>query len=615
MSKSVGKQASKAAVWVLMALLILGLGGFGISNFGGSVEAIGKVGEQDISVDAYARALRQELNAQQAATGQVVTFAEAQAGGLVEQVRARVIADAALDNEMRRLGVSVGDERVAQEVLGVTAFRGPDGQFDRETYRFVLEQNGLTEAEFEAQIRRDATRSLLQAGVVAGLGEPETYADTLYAFIAERRSASLIRLTAADLETPIPAPTEAQIAEQYEATPEAYTAPRTRKITYAWLTPDMILDQIEPDEQMLRELYDERIDEFVQPERRLVERLVYPSQEEAQAVADAIAAGETSFDDAVAARGLALADIDMGDVAEIDIGGAAGAAVFALDGPGVTGPHLSDLGPALFRVNGILAAQEVSFNEARDSLVEEAARDRAVRMILDRITEFEDLLAAGATLEDMAAETEMVLGQVDYSGESEGGVADYQSFREAAEAVLEGDFPEILELEDGGIFALRLDAEVPPTLRPLGAVRDQVAEDWRETQVRARLSAQAEALAARVEAGETMDQLGPQVELQEGLSRGGLTPPALSEALFAIATPGETRVVATGETAWLLRLDAILPPDPNDPAAGFLRDTIGAQAGQSMAQDLYTYFAQELVNSAGLSLDQTAINAVHAQFR
>ncbi|MGC9419838.1 MAG: peptidylprolyl isomerase, partial [Rhodovulum sp.] len=313
--------------------------------------------------------------------------------------------------------------------------------------------------------------------------------------------------------------------------------------------------------------------------------------------------------------GLTLADIDMGDVAEVDIGGAAGAAVFALDGPGVTGPHMSDLGPALFRVNGILAAEEVGFDEARETLIDEATRDRAARMILDRITELEDRLAAGATLEDMAAETEMELGQLDYSGESEGGIADYQSFREAAEAVSEGDFPEILELEDGGIFALRLDDEIPPTLRPLDTVRDQVAADWRAAQVRARLTEKADALAARVAAGDAMDALGPEAEVQEGLSRGGLTPPELSEALFAMTEPGETRVVAAGQAAWLIRLDAILPPDPDDQGAAFLRDTIGAQAGQGMAQDLYSYFAQELVNSAGLSLDQAAINAVHAQFR
>jgi peptidyl-prolyl cis-trans isomerase D len=59
----------------------------------------------------------------------------------------------------------------------------------------------------------------------------------------------------------------------------------------------------------------------------------------------------------------------------------------------------------------------------------------------------------------------------------------------------------------------------------------------------------------------------------------------------------------------------VLAPDETDPNADRLRQTIGAQAGQGIAQDLYGYFAQALINSAGLSLDQAAINAVQSQFR
>jgi len=615
MSKSVGKQASRAAVWILMGLLILGLGGFGISNFGGSIDSIGEVGNEKITVDSYARALRRELNAQQAETGRVVTFAEAEAGGLVEQVRARLIGDAALDDETRRIGISIGDERIAREILEMPAFQGTDGQFNRENYRFVLQQNGLTVAQFEEQIRKDTARSLLQAGVMAGLGGSETYADTLYNFIAERRSASLIRLDAAALDAPLPDPTEAEIAAYYNANPAAYTAPRTRQISYAWLTPEMMLDRIEPDEALIRELYEDRIDEFVQPERRLVERLVFTSEDEAAAAMAAIEAGETTFDAAVEARGLRLSDVDLGDVTQLGIGGAAGAAVFALDGPGVTGPHLSDIGPAIFRVNGILAARETSFEDAREALVDESIRDRAARMIGDLVNDYDDRLAAGATLEDLAAETEMEFGRIDFTGEPADGIAAYESFRLAAADLAEGDFPELLELEDGGIFALRLDADLPPALRPLDEVRAEVAADWRAAETRARLGQQAAALAGRVAAGEAFDALGHPVETEAALSRGGLTPPALGDALFAMATPGDIRVVTAGEAAWLVRLDAILPPDPEDPAASFLRDTIAAQAGQGMAQDLYGYFAQELVNAAGLSLDQSALNAVHARFR
>ncbi len=61
----------------------------------------------------------------------------------------------------------------------------------------------------------------------------------------------------------------------------------------------------------------------------------------------------TTFEQVVAERGLALADIDLGEQARDDLG-AAGDAIFALDEPGVVGPLPSDLGPALYRMNAIL---------------------------------------------------------------------------------------------------------------------------------------------------------------------------------------------------------------------------------------------------------------------
>ncbi|ARC89160.1 SurA N-terminal domain-containing protein [Rhodovulum sp. MB263] len=615
MSRSKGKQFSKTLVWMMLIFVVLGLGGFGVSNFGGGVSAIGQVGETEISTDSYARALQRELRARAAATGQNMSLAEAQSSGLVDAVRAQEISNAALDNEMHRIGVSVGDAQIAREVMRLDAFKGPDGSFDREAYRYVLSQNGMTETQFEASLRKDTARSLLQTAVVAGLDAPETYVDTLYDFIAERRSVSLIHLTADALDAPVPDPTEDEVKAQYEATPEAYTAPMTRKITYVWLSPETMAETIEPDEALLRQLYEDNIDEFVQPEKRLVERLVFSDMDEAQAVMDRIEAGEESFDDAVAERGLAIDDIDMGDVSEVQIGGEAGRAVFALSEPGLAGPLMSDLGPAIFRVNAILAKQEIPFEEARETLAPEAVHSRAVRMIADKINEYDDLLAAGATLEDLSRETEMQLGQIDYTADSDQDIAAYPAFRDAADAAVEGDFPEIRELDDGGIFALRLDREIPPTLRPLEAVQEQVAEDWRQAETARQLTARAEALKARIENGEDMAALGVDVTAETALSRGGLMPQPLSDALFRMAEIGDTAVVPAAGDVWLVRLDEILPPEENDPGADMLRQNIAAQAGQGLSQDLYAYFAQAVTNAAGLSLDQAAINAVHAQFR
>jgi len=606
------KKTGNLVVWILLLLLIVGLAGFGVGNFGGSVGAIGKVGDQEITVDDYSRELQRALRDQSNAQGRSVTLAEAQAMGIVGQVRASVIANAAMDNEANRIGLSAGDAAVRDQVLAVPAFQGVDGSFDREAYRFALEQNGLTEAEFEEQIRKETARSLLQGAIVAGVTSPKGYSDTLYNFIAARRSFTFAELGDEALDAPVPAPTAEQAKAYYEGNEAAFTAPETKRITFAWLTPDMILDTVEVDDQMLRDLYEERIADYVIPERRLVERLVFGSEDEAKAAAARLEAGEVTFEALVEERGLTLDDIDMGDVSEAELG-AAGAAVFALDEPGVTGPHMSDLGPAIFRMNAVLAAQETTFEQARDALRAELAQDRARRIISDDVTDIDDRLAAGATVEELAQETDMELGEIAYFPGQRDGIAAYGAFREAAQAVQEGDFPEVIELEDGGIFAMRLEEVIAPRLRPYDEVEDQVAAGWQADETRRRLAEKAAAQKALLDAGDAFETLGLTVETGTELTRGAITPVALAKRVFELEE-GQSAVVEDGTAVYLVRLDAVLPPDDADPATAFLRQTLASQAAQALSQDIYGYFAESLVSGAGLTLDQTAINAVHAQF-
>lgn len=609
---SAAKKTGNLVVWILLLLLVVGLAGFGARNFGGSVNAIGKVGDEEISVEEYSRALQRALREQSDAQGRSITLAEAQAMGIVAQVRASVIAAAAMDNEAGRMGLSVGDEAVRDQVLAVPAFQGVGGKFDREAYRYALEQNGLTETEFEAQIREETARSLLQGAVVAGVHAPRGYADTLYNFIAERRSYTFAQLGEEALDAPVAAPTPDQAQAYYDANEAAFTAPQTKRITYAWMTPDMIIDSVEVDEQMLRDLYEERLADYVIPERRLVERLVYGNMDDAEAAAARLASGAATFEALVEERGLTLEDIDLGDVTEAELG-AAGAPVFALTEPGVAGPVMSDLGPALFRMNAVLAAQETSFEDARDELRAELAQDRARRVIADSVTDIDDRLAAGATVEELAQETDMQLGEIAYVPGLHDGIAAYDAFREAADALQEGDFPEVVELEDGGIFAMRLDEVIAPRLRPFDEVSDDVTAGWQAEETARLLAGKAEALKARLDAGEAFDSLGLTTETGAELTRGAVTPPAMAHQLFSMEK-GQSSVVQSGGDVYLVQLDAILPPDEQDPAAAFLRQTLDSQAAQSLTQDIYGYFAESLLAGAGLTLEQSAINAVHAQF-
>ncbi|MEO1153309.1 MAG: SurA N-terminal domain-containing protein [Pseudomonadota bacterium] len=608
-------QASRFFVWIILGLLIVGLAGFGATNFGGSVRVLGTVGDEEIETDAYARELQQELRALTAQFGQAVPFAQAQQFGIDRTVLSRLVNRAALDNETRAIGLSVGDEVVGEQVLEIPAFRGLDGSFDRDAYSFTLQQSGMTVAEFEDQVRDDTSRTLLQSAVVGGVSAPETFTQTIFDWARERRDITWARLTEADLAEPIAEPSEEDLQGYYEANEALFTLAEERAITYAWLTPDMILDTVEIDETGLRALYDQRISEFDQPPRRLVERLVYGNDDAAAAAMAQLESGEATFDDLVAARGLTLEDIDLGEVTEGDLG-SAGAEVFALSEPGVSGPHTSPLGPALFRVNAILNAREVPFEEARELLEPEYAMDRARRVIGEMIGEVDDLLAGGATIEEVAAETELELGQIDWRPDVDTGIAAYDGFREAAFAAQESDFPEVIELEEGGLFALRIDEIRPPALQPLDEVRDRVVEGWAAEETGRQLVAQAEALAEEVRGGREMASLRVPLQTARGILRDAFiedAPPAFVAGVFEM-DPGELRVFEDAGAAALVRLDAILPPETDAGEDAELLSELSRQATQDMAGDVLDLYTRALQSRAGIQINQQTLNAVHAQF-
>lgn len=609
------RRGASVFIWVLLAMIIAGLGGFGLTNFGNGVTSIGQVGTRDIDVKDYARSMQQELRSLSAQVGKPVSFAEAQALGMDQQILQTVIARTALDGEAERIGVSAGDAVVATEVSGMQAFQGTAGSFDRETYRLALQQNDLTEGEFEAGLRADVARSILQGAVARGFAAPEAMTAPLLAYAGEMRAFSLLQLGAGDLASPLPAPTDADLKAYHTANIAAFTRPEAKKITYVALLPDALSKDMAVDEAALQTLYQSRIDEFVLPEKRLVERLVFGTDAEAATAKARIDAGET-FEALVAERDLTLEDVDLGDVAKADLG-AAGDAVFALEAPGVVGPFASDLGPALFRMNAVLAAQETGFEEARPTLAVEMQTDAARRAIGDKVDLIDDALAGGATLEDVAREQGMQIATFDYApGAADNDpIAGYPAFREAAAKLAEGDFPEAVLLEDGGVIALRLDATVPPTPEPLAEVRERVAEAWSADALAKALSEQAIAAKAAVEGGASLGAQGI-VSVTPAITRQGFvegTPPALIEAVFAMA-PGELRVIEAPGFTGLVQLNSITPADPASAEMVAAREALAQQVEQGLAQDAFALFSAGLTGAAGISLDQAAINAVHAQF-
>ena len=610
------RHMSGKLVWLMMAALMLGLGGFGVSNFGGGLSRIGSVGGRDITVNDYALSLRAEMNATSQQMGQNLTMEQARSMGIPQRVQAQLFTAATFDNEADRIGLSVGDAEVGRRIMSLKAFHGMDGSFSRDTYKMLLQQNGLTESRFEADQRDEAARTLLQSALIGATAAPGDFTATVTAWAHQKRDFTVGRIAASDLPEPVPAPSEAEVKAYYDAHPEAFTRPETRRITYIWLTPEMLTDKVEVDEKSLRDAYEARKSEYVTPEARMVERLVYPTEAEAAAAKARLDKGEATFETLVTERGLTLADIDLGEVSEADLG-AAGKDVFALSEPGVVGPLPSDLGPALYAMNGIIAAKDVSFDEARDDLKQGVALDRARRKILDETSNVSDLLASGASLEEVAKETGMEVGTVAYNSESEDGIVGYESFRKVADQVTADAFPDVADLEDGGIFALRLDGIDAPAVKPLDEVRDKAAEDWTRDETQKRLQAMADDAKAKIAAGASLESLGLITTSYSGLVRNGfiegISPNTVQE-IFAMA-PGATEVFQDGAVFNVVKMTNVMDADPADPQLAQAVAQLDAQVAQSLAGDMLQLFTESLQADAKITVDQSAIEAVQAQIQ
>ena len=110
-------------IWALLVALVIGLAGFGIgAGRGISSQNVAKVGGRPVTADEYVRAMQQELRALNQQLGRDLPISVARQYGVDGMVLARLVNDAALDNEAARLGVSPGDATVLSQVTATPAF-------------------------------------------------------------------------------------------------------------------------------------------------------------------------------------------------------------------------------------------------------------------------------------------------------------------------------------------------------------------------------------------------------------------------------------------------------------------------------------------------------------
>ena len=166
-------------------------------------------------------------------------------------------------------------------------------------------------------------------------------------------------------------------------------------------------------------------------------------------------------------------------------------------------------------------------------------------------------------------------------------------------------------LEDGSIFALKIDEVLPPRPEPFAEARERVAADWRINAVQDALEARAAALLTEIGGDGDLAAVGLTPNVETALTRGAFiegAPPTFMTEVFDMEI-GDTKVIAGGGAVLIAQLDDKLPP-AETPETTALRDALALDLDQGLAQALFTAFATDVQLRAQPQIDQRALAAV-----
>ncbi|MCM0607322.1 MAG: SurA N-terminal domain-containing protein [Xanthomonadaceae bacterium] len=219
----------KLGPWVVgtimgaIALVFVFYGVYNPKYSGPTATSAGAVNGEPISVSEFSKELNRKTQQFQQMFGGKVDLAQMKMFNLRQMVFNEIVSRKLMVQQAEKMGLIPSPEQIRDTISKMTAFQ-KEGQFDKLTYRKVLESNNLAPSQFETMVKQDFMAQMVRdyfAGTI-NVSDADTKQD--YLDQNEKRSVKFVLLNQAtggatlkfetkDFETFFKDPAKAQLAK------------------------------------------------------------------------------------------------------------------------------------------------------------------------------------------------------------------------------------------------------------------------------------------------------------------------------------------------------------------------------------------------------------------
>ncbi|MBJ56856.1 MAG: hypothetical protein CMP24_01280 [Rickettsiales bacterium] len=374
--KSLGTKG--LVVLIALSFAVWGIGDIFTNN---QNPTIAKVGSIDIKLNEFNLEYQNILSRLRQSTSEPITDEFVKAMGLHNNIMQNLITRKYISLLSKDLKLNVGDKYLKKTILNNPMFKDQLGVFNKDYFKYYLNQNNVSEKELLEINRNLLVNNLFIQTLNVNNYVPYSMTENVIkkrdtarkAIVYEFDSSSYLFKNRIE---------DDEIRKKYETIKNTLLSPEERDITLIKIDTTALSKEILIDENKVKDFYNSNIDYYKKEETRSLYQPIFDTKSELETFVNNLKKNKNILE-AIKKAGLSKEDVFLKEISKNDLDKELQNQVFSLKEGEITQPFKTAFGYKIFYLEKINESSIQSYEELRESIIDDFRKEELNNQLYD----------------------------------------------------------------------------------------------------------------------------------------------------------------------------------------------------------------------------------------